>query len=411
VIGRRERSFPRADPLRVATAAAFGVAVLAASWALLHVGFYDDAEIVDTPVYQRYGDAVVDGRVPYRDFALEYPPGALPVFVLPSLGEAADYDALFEVLMLASGAFAVAFVALALGGAGASAARLYGAVTFAAAAPLLLGPVVLSRYDLWPAALTAAALAALVAGRPRLGLAALAAAVAAKLYPLVILPLALGYVARRHGRREALASLGVFALVAVVVFLPFALVAPDGLADALERQTGRPLQIESLGAGLLLAADRLGLYDASVVSSHGSQNLAGPLPDALADAQTVVQVLAVLVVWVAFARTRRDDPPLLAASAAAVAAFVAFGKVLSPQFLIWLLPLVPLAAAVSGAFPAALFAAALVLTQVWFPYRYWDVVALEPVAWLVIVRDAVLAALAVALVLATRRARGARGIP
>ena len=38
-------------------------------------------QIVDTPVYQRYGDAIDDGQVPYRDFALEYPPGALPVFV------------------------------------------------------------------------------------------------------------------------------------------------------------------------------------------------------------------------------------------------------------------------------------------------------------------------------------------
>ncbi len=52
-------------------------------------------------------------------------------------------------------------------------------------------------------------------------------------------------------------------------------------------------------------------------------------------------------------------------------AFVAFGKVLSPQFLIWLIPLVPLV--VCSAAVGAL-AAALVLTHLWFPDRYWSYV-------------------------------------
>src|SRR5947207_10786789 len=42
--------------------------------------------IIDTPVYEKYGDAMADGKVPYRDFRVEYPPAALPAFVLPALG-------------------------------------------------------------------------------------------------------------------------------------------------------------------------------------------------------------------------------------------------------------------------------------------------------------------------------------
>ena len=49
------------------------------------IGFYKHRQIVDTPVYQRYGNAIAHGHVPYRDFQVEYPPGALPLFALPGL--------------------------------------------------------------------------------------------------------------------------------------------------------------------------------------------------------------------------------------------------------------------------------------------------------------------------------------
>ncbi len=406
---RPESSFPRPDPLRLVVAAAVGVAIFSAAWTLLRAGVFSDAPaIVDTPVYRGYGDAVLDGQVPYRDFALEYPPGALPVFVLPSLGAPADYDPLFQLLMLACGASAIVCVALALTAAGASTPALFGGVALAAATPLLLGSVILTRYDLWPAVLTAGALAALVGGRDRLGLGLLGAAVAAKVYPFVVVPIALVDVWRRKGGREAGAALGVFVAVLGVTVVPFLVVAPDGLADALARQTGRPLQIESLGAGVLLAGHRLGLYEAAVESSHGSQNLVGALSDALATVQTILQAFAILAVWVVFARGRAAADRVLAASAAAVAAFVALGKVLSPQFLIWLAPLVPLVVGRAALAPAALLVAALVLTQAWFPSRYWDVVALEPVAWLVVVRDGVLVALFAALLAVTGREREPR---
>lgn len=412
MIARSERSFPRADPALVALVAAAGVALFTTAWLVLHTGFYDDATITDTGVYREYGDRTLDGEVPYRDFALEYPPGALPVFVLPSLGSEARYDVLFETVMLLCGAAAVALVAVGLGAAGAGPGALAAGVGLVAVAPLLLGQVLLTRFDLWPAALLAGALAALAVGRPRLGLVVLALAATAKLYPLVVLPLALLHLARRWGGREALVGLGLFAAVVALVAAPFALLGWDGLVASVTRQTGRPLQLESLGAAVLLAGDRVGLYDATVVTSHGSQNLVGALPDALATWQTVAQALAVALVWLVFARSARDAGGLLAASAAAVVAFVAFGKVLSPQFMIWLLALVPFVALRRGAVvPLALLAAGLVTTQLWFPSRYWDVVALERVVWLVLVRDGLLVALFVSLLRLTARGREARGSP
>jgi len=50
---------------RVALAAGLvALAVFGAAWTLLHHGFYQRGQIVDTPVYQRYGDAMAHGSVP-----------------------------------------------------------------------------------------------------------------------------------------------------------------------------------------------------------------------------------------------------------------------------------------------------------------------------------------------------------
>jgi hypothetical protein len=381
--------------------AALGVAVFVAAWALLHEGFYAREQIADTPIYERYGEAMTDGRVPYRDFAVEYPPAALPVFLLPALGSgnSDDFRRRFEGLMAGLGVACAVLVAVV-------ASSLWAPV-YVGAAPVLLGSVYLSRFDLWPAALTLVALALLVGGRLRIGLGALGLAVAAKLYPAVLAPLAVAHVWRTRGRREALVAAGVFLAVVAAIVAPFAVISPGGVWDAFSQQAGRPLQIESLGAGLLLAAHQAFGADVTMESSHGSQNLDGLAADALAVLSTVLQAAAILALWIWYARGPATRERLLSASAAAVCAFVAFGKVLSPQFLIWLVPLVPLVGGRRGLAASALLAAALVATQLWFPYRYWDL-ALEfdaVASWLVLVRDLALVALTLLLAAAVRRGR------
>ncbi|MGH3040924.1 MAG: glycosyltransferase 87 family protein [Gaiellaceae bacterium] len=402
-----ESSSPSADARLVVVTLAVGLGLLTASWGALHMPPFDRFQIIDTPVYQEYGEAMAAGEVPYRDFDLEYPPGALPVFWLPTIGPAEHYRSIFEVLMLICAAAALVLVVRSAAALDAPPGRLLAVAWVAGVFPLLLGTVVLTRYDLWPAALAAAALAAVVLGRERLGLAVLGVAVAAKIYPLVLLPPLLIYLARRHGRREAAVGLGTFAAALAVVVLPFALIAPDGLWDSVSRQLGRPLQIESLGSSVLLAAHQLGLYDPTVVSTHGSQNLAGSLPDALATTQTVLQAAALIAVWVLFARGAATPELLVVACAGSLVVFVALGKVLSPQFLVWLVPGALLVAGRIGIAAGVLLTAALVSTHLWFPTLYWDIVGLESVAWLVLARNLLLAALAVVLVVATARARAA----
>jgi hypothetical protein len=395
---------PERSGIRAALAATLAAAAFFTAWGAIHYGFYARDQIVDTPVYEHYGDAIRAGEVPYRDFQVEYPPAALPVFVIPSLGASAGdlgaYRRIFEALMSACGAAAAALVALVLVRDGASPLRLVAGVGLAALAPLALGSVVLSRFDLWPALLTVAALAALTSRRLRLGSGVLGLAAAAKVYPAVMLPLALAYAWRERGRGEAIRCGATFAAVAAACLVPFLALSPGGVWHSVVRQTTRPLQIESLGSGFLLAAHQVAGVGLTMQSSHGSQNLAGTSPDAIGVVQSVLVIAALLGVWVSFAR-RIDGERLVRGSAAAVAAFTAFGKVLSPQFLIWLVPLVPLVRGRRGLAAGALLLVAMILTQLWFPYRYWNLALdFDPRAsWLVLARDLLLVALVAVLAL------------
>ena len=390
-----------AEPVPAAVVVAAALLLLSASWVALQHGFYRRGQIRDTHVYQRYGDAMVGGEVPYRDFGVEYPPGALPLFALPAIGHPvrADYIARFMGLMVACGMLAIVFCGVALRALGREPPEAAAALFFVALSPLALGSVVLSRFDLWPAALCAGALAAVCVGRTRLGFATLGLAVATKVYPAVLVPLFAAYAWRQEGRRRALALVGLLAAVVAAVVLPFLALAPRGVWDSVFGPVTRPLQLESLASAILLAAHHLFGLAVTWRSSHGSQNLEGALPDALAAVQSALQALALVALWVFFARSPPDRERLVRASAAAVCIFVALGKVVSPQFLIWLVPLVPLVRGRRGVVAGALLAAALVLTQLWFPYRYWDLVFRfdEAASWLVLARDAVLVALAAVL--------------
>jgi hypothetical protein len=411
VVARAQSLLRPADALGAAAAA---IVLFLGAWVAIHHGFYRGFQIVDTPIYKSYGDRMARGEVPYRDFELEYPPAALPVFVLPSFGhEDQDVDRgfkrTFESLMLLCGAAALLCVALALRSLGAGSAALAGALALPALAPLALGPVLLSRFDLWPAFLTVAALAALVAGRLRLGTGVLALAVSAKYYPAVLVPLALAYAWRRRGLREAAACAAVGAAVLAACFVPFVVLAPGGVWHTIQTHAGRPLQVESLGAALLIGAHQLGWLGVTMKSGHGSQNLAGPAADALATAEVAAAGLVLVALWIAFARGPATGARLVRYAAAAVVAVVALGKVLSPQFVIWLIPLVPLVRGRRALASAGLLLAVLVLTGLYFPRHYWALAlrfAAYP-SWLLLARDLGLVALLAVLAWPDRPARAA----
>ena len=353
--------------------------------------------VTDIPLYRTYGEWMARGLVPYRDFAFEYPPGALPALVLPALvtDSVAAYRVVFAAEMAIAGAMGVLLLAAALDVLRRTRAERRLTLSVVALVPLLLGGVILTRFDLVPAALVTGALLLVLTGRLRWGAVVVGIGIAVKLYPAVLVPLLAVAGWRARGRRELVAVVSLAAVPVAVAYLPFVLVAPDAVLHSIGRQLGRPLQIESLGAGALLALHHAAGTPLGWASGSGSQNLTGSAAASLAVAQGIAQAAAVVLVWVSFGRGPVTGQRLLRHAAGAVVAFVALSKVLSPQFLVWLVLLVPLVGGSRGRRALWLLTGACALTAVWFPTRYWDLVKeFDPLAsWLVLARGILLLAL------------------
>jgi uncharacterized membrane protein len=376
---------------------------LAAGWAAtLWVSPWSDERVNDLFVYRVFTEPVLDGGLPYRDVFLEYPPLAAPAIGLPGLLGTGE-----EVFRWAFAGWTFLLAAAVVILCGALAARTGGdarrALLAAALMPLLCGALVRTHFDLAAVALLLGALLLLATGRPRSGMAVLGLAAMTKGFPLVAAPVALAWLAARVDRRTLVQSAA--ALLAALALPAAAAVAvsPDGAWDAVTYHVERPVQVESLPASGLLLLDELGAGQADSVQSHRSDGLEHPAAGTLA-----LVCLAVMLGIVAFVTSggRGDGRQLVLASLAAVAAFATLGKVLSPQYMLWLVPLGALAFAWRLHALAAATAAAAVLTQIEFPARYFDLVGREPFPVAVVaLRNLVLLAV---LFLALRALRAAR---
>jgi uncharacterized membrane protein len=330
---------------------AAGAAVFLGACLLVPQGLLDSSLYADVHVYALYGGHMAAGEVPYRDFFDEYPPLAQPVFLLGRIAGASNYALAFKAFMALCGVGALACAVATLHALRVSLVRSAVAVAVIAASPLLVGPIFLNAYDLWAAFLLSLALLLLVRGRASWAFGVLGAAVAAKLYPVAILPIALLAVERR-----ARAFL-LFLAVVVVAHLPFLALGPGGLRHSYVLQAKRGLELNSLGSSLLLVFG----HPRTANEPPGSLNVVGGAADALAIVSTLAVLAAIALAALAYLRGR----PLVAASAAAVAGFVAFDKVFSAQYVDWLVPLAPLA----GLLPSAVTVTTLVLTRLVFSHR------------------------------------------
>jgi uncharacterized membrane protein len=356
--------------------ALWGGALCAAVWVVtLTVRPWSDERVSDLGYLSSFAAAFLHGHLPYSDVAFEYPPLAAPVVALPGVF-GTDHDAYrlaLAALMLAC-AVAVVWACARLARATGGSERI--AVAVVALAPLLLGAVTRNHFDLAAVALIVWALVALVEGRPRLGLALLGAGALTKVFPLAAAPVALAWLAAR-GRGRMLAPAVALAAVAGAGAAVAVALSPSGALHVLRYHFDRPPQIESTPAVALLALDALGWHTTSVVSSFGSQGVSGYAARVLAGGLAVVGI-ATVALLAARAYARPSARGLVLGSLGAVAAFAAFGKVLSPQFATWLIPLLALALAWREWLLAAVTAGAMALTFLEFPFRYFDLVGKAP---------------------------------
>jgi Glycosyltransferase family 87 len=199
---------------------------------LVHQGPLGRSQIRDTPRYEMYARAIAHRQVPYRDFSIEYPPGALLPIAAPLVASSSTHDSYrhwFEIWTALAGAAMAALTTRLVVSSSASARAAIGPALLVGLLPIELGTVVLTRFDLWPALAVVAAMFFLLKGRPGLSGIGLGIAVAMKIYAVALLPLVALYLLSRSGRGALWRFLvGAAGAVAAIV-LPFAIVSPGGV--------------------------------------------------------------------------------------------------------------------------------------------------------------------------------------
>lgn len=325
---------PATWPREVLALAAYWIASRALMVGLIRSGRTEPAIEVHR-LYQGWYRVLRTGTFPVDDVTWQYPPGAALPMLAPGLLPFLSYLQAFVLLVLV----ADAAVQVALLAAGRGPGRSdWGAWAWALALPLLLG-LPYGRYDLPATALAVGALL-LVPARP--GAAGVLAGVGAlvKVWPALTL---LG-TPRGRTTRQAWTAAAVSALALLLVFAAFF----DHAFDFLHAQRGRGVEIESLGGSALQVARQFG-WSGRVEQHYGSLEFLGRYVHRVAQLSLLLTAAAFawLLLWRVRARRWTAATPYDAALSA-VLLFTVTSRVISPQYLVWLIGLAAVCLTVEG---------------------------------------------------------------
>ncbi|MEH0422588.1 glycosyltransferase family 87 protein [Streptomyces sp. B21-083] len=312
-------------------------------------------------IYHGWYEVLSHGTFPLADVTWQYPPAAALAILSPGALPFLDYASAFFVLACLADLVVLSLLLYAGGRPGRSPR---GARVWVVGVPLL-GPTVYARYDVM---VTAVAVAALLAGarHPRLMGALAAFGALLKVWPALLLVGATGR------RAWAWAALTVAALVSV-----FAATMPGAFAF-LTFQGDRGTEVESVGALVFHVGRQFG-WEGRVALNYGSIEFLGPFVGTVTTVALLLTVLAFgwLLLW--RLRATRFLPHTLAEAAfVAVLLFTVTSRVISPQYLVWLVGLAAVCLcfrATSMVLPAALVVVACLVTVLEFPVGFGHVVA------------------------------------
>jgi uncharacterized membrane protein len=197
-----------------------------------------------------------------------------------------------------------------------------------------------------------------------------------KLFPAVLAPLYLIIYLRERRFRTLAEGVISAALVCLVVLLPFLVTGPDNLMSLVTYHTARGLQVESTYSSFLLLGNSLGFNLAEMEFNYGSWNLNGTAAHILASFssgfQLVVLLLCYWYIWTRLRPGRIQIAELNSFALLLISALLFTSKILSPQYIIWLLPVIALAATRWRFTVWGVFVAACLMTYFIFPVYYTE---------------------------------------
>lgn len=324
--------------------------------ALLAYELYTDWHDDSVEIYYHYSTKFFEGEIPYRDYDMEYPPLALLAFSLPhvlALGKTLSFEQYLKLYLLVNALFSLIMsiiMLLVLQRWYPEPPKKVKATALLTIGVLLCAPILPFRYDLFPALLSILALYLLIAKKPAASGFSIGVAVGAKLYPAVIIPImGLYFLAKKD--IASLVRFIVGGLISILTILPFYLLAPNQFASFLTYHQQRGLEIETLISGLILLLKTFGVGAAEIVYNYTAFHLSSPYADiALRWLPFITIILFVIILANCYVNFRdqyaqnRDisTDSLNAYTTIAVLVFIATNKVFSPQYIIWVLPFLPL---------------------------------------------------------------------
>lgn len=326
---------------------------------------------------------------PFHALPLEYPPFSLVIFSLALFAPLRYYTIVFAILMALT-TVSIYWLLLRYAPRGA-------ALAFAIYIVIGAWGIAMGRFDLAPAALTLLCVIAAEHKRWTYAYIALAFAFLLKLYPILFLPalfiaeqqderciyrpqqpLILTYLPEklwqtlRDNSRWRWKNTIIFFAILLGVTGFFALLNFQGsVLSQLSYFANRPVQIESTGSPILFLAAHFG-YPVQIVSSFGSTNVVSSLEGHV---EFILDVLLVLGYLYTLFLQWRGELDVTQAFIAILLVFIVTGKVFSPQYLMWLIPLL----AYSGAynrFWLIVWTPISLLTTYIFPYIYISAIRL-----------------------------------
>jgi hypothetical protein len=331
----------------------------------------------DVALYSRYASEILKGRTPYRDFPAEYPPLAFVPIVLPGLSSPATtggYLRWFLIenivlsVMLAISLWRILRVELS------PPIALRGLALFLVLAGSLSW-VLLLRFDVFPALLAVLSIGALARGRPTLAGIWAALGMCAKLYPIFLIAVLAGYLLAERKFSSLGRLVAGCAIALLAVFLPFALITDGKVFMFLEYHQDRGLHVESVAGGFLLLAHHLHWAAVELQFKFNSFQLASPWADRIQNGMFLSTLAlvgsAAVRSWFLMSKAHRQEGRVKLRSAAALAFFVILvsmisSKVLSPQYMIWLMPF----AGFLRFRQAVLFLGICVMSTALYPFLY-----------------------------------------
>lgn len=296
-------------------------------------------------LYYRYAESMLDFQMPYCDFAAEYPPFAMVLILIPGLFSFSPFSyqiafGLEVYVFLLIGQICIHRIAGTFSDEPKRFSDLYIILS------ICLFDFVMDRYDIFPTIMCLAALYFIRFDKIRWAWAMIALGTVTKLYPALMAPALLVYLCMNGRKNDALRGIGICLVIGCLSMLPFVISDLESAFMFLTYHMDRGMQVEALASSFLMLFGNLGLIDIGYVFNFGSDNIYGPVPDAVAGCMLYLMFITIISTYVAYwyMLSKREDresyPMLVATCIAVIMLFMLVNKVLSSQYLVWMIPFI-----------------------------------------------------------------------